>query len=532
MGWEEENRAIQMTAGSSTLALFPSQGLLFVFGRFCASSVLATRLPKNTRNTCERNNRPCIPGSFVQRRKQLQRFANGQNPRNPSHCYIGIYCVASKVTEKALRVAVIGSGGREHALCDTLAQSALCRELFAIPGNAGMTTCAKVVGNIRSDETEKILEFCKHNEVDFVVVGPEIPLVEGLVDQLTRSGIAAFGPHSNAAVLEGSKVWMKQFLKRWNIPTARYECFRNSDLALSYVERQQFPLVIKANGLAAGKGVIIAGDNKTAKEAIVSMLDETVFGSAGSEIVIEEYLQGEELSFFALVDGLTVIPFGSAQDHKRAFDGDKGPNTGGMGAYSPSPLCTKALESEIIQTVVKPTVQGMMEEGRPYRGILYCGLMLTKDGPKVLEYNVRFGDPECQVICPRLKSDLLQVLYRVAIGETKDLHVEWNDNLWSLVVIMASKGYPGTYKRGSVIRHLQQASNIQGVKIYHSGTDLSSAGEWIATGGRVLGITGIGNSIQQAREKAYSAVEQIDWPEGFYRKDIGWKCLHLEGSNR
>ncbi|GJD11579.1 Phosphoribosylamine--glycine ligase, chloroplastic [Galdieria sulphuraria] len=521
-----------MTAGSSLLALlFPCQSLSFVSGISSVSSLLDIRSlsPNNVRNY-QRQLRGVV--SFAQKIKQTRRSSIVQTPGNGLPRFIWIYCVASDSVKKALHVAVIGSGGREHALCDTISQSPMCNKLFAIPGNAGMRACAVVVENIHPHETEKIVEFCKHNEVDFVIVGPEIPLVEGLVDKLTRAGIAAFGPHSNAAILEGSKVWMKQFLKRRNIPTAQYECFRNSQLAKSYVNKQQFPLVIKANGLAAGKGVIIAEDRTTANQAIVSILDDTMFGSAGSEIVIEEYLQGEELSFFALVDGLTVIPFGSAQDHKRAFDQDLGPNTGGMGAYSPSPLCTESLENDIIQNILKPTVQGMMEEGRPYRGILYCGLMLTKDGPKVLEYNVRFGDPECQVICPRLKSDLLQVLYKVATGDTKDLDIEWHKNLWSLVVIMASQGYPGAYQKGTVIQHLQEASNIDGVKIYHSGTDLSSKGEWIATGGRVLGITGIGNSIQQARDKAYSAIEQIHWPQGFYRKDIGWKCLHIETSGR
>ncbi|GJQ13019.1 hypothetical protein GpartN1_g4810.t1 [Galdieria partita] len=513
-----------MTAGSSILA----PCLSFVAGISSVSSLLDIRslVPNRQRN----KNSGFVP--FAPKVKRSRVLSGSHTRRNLSPCFIRIYCVASDAVETALHVAVIGSGGREHALCDSIAQSPLCNKLFAIPGNAGIRACARVVENIQSHETEKIVEFCKQNKVNFVVVGPETPLVEGLVDKLTEAGIAAFGPHSRAALLEGSKVWMKQFLKKWKIPTARYECFRSSQLAKSYVEKQQFPLVIKANGLAAGKGVIIAEDKTTADQAIVSMLDETVFGSASTEIVIEEYLKGEELSFFALVDGLTVVPFGSAQDHKRAFEQDLGPNTGGMGAYSPSPLCTEALENEIIQTILNPTVQGMMKEGRPYRGILYCGLMLTKDGPKVLEYNVRFGDPECQVICPRLKSDLLQVLYKVATGRTKDLKIEWNDNLWSLVVIMASQGYPGAYKKGTVIQHLEEASKIKGVKIYHSGTDLSPTGEWIATGGRVLGITGIGHSIQQARDKAYAAIEQIQWPQGFYRKDIGWKCLNLETGSR
>ncbi|KAK4525875.1 hypothetical protein GAYE_SCF17G3784 [Galdieria yellowstonensis] len=515
-----------MSAGSALWAPFwwsPGQSLSFVL----LSSVgitCARRSRSGSKSIC--SSKPCQTFISSKTRKQWRPGFSGYTRRNRSTCWIRTFCLVSSVSNKGLHVAVIGSGGREHALCDTIAQSPLCKNLFAIPGNAGMRNCARLE-NIQPHETDKILEFCKLHEVDLVVVGPEVPLVEGLVDKLVGAGIAAFGPHSNAAILEGSKVWTKKFLKKWNIPTAQYECFRSSDLAKDYVARQccKFPIVIKANGLAAGKGVVIAEDEKTANDAIVSILDETIFGSAGSEIVIEEYLQGEELSFFALVDGSTVVPFGSAQDHKRAFDQDTGPNTGGMGAYSPSPLCTKALESNIMQNILLPTVRGMMEEGRPYRGILYCGLMLTNDGPKVLEYNVRFGDPECQVLCPRLKSDLLQVLYKVAIGDTKDLHVEWKDDLWSLVVIMASRGYPGSYQKGTVIQHLEQASKTEGVKIYHSGTDLSPTGEWIATGGRVLGITGVGNSIQQARDRAYAAIEQIHWPQGFYRKDIGNKCL-------
>eukprot|EP00871_Galdieria_phlegrea_P003513 jgi/Galph1/4162/GphlegSOOS_G2802.1 len=444
-----------------------------------------------------------------------------KHPCRPS--FLWIQCTG---LEKSLSVVVIGSGGREHALCDAISQSPYCKQLFALPGNAGMRSCAQVVEHIQSTDFEDIARFCREKEIDFAVIGPETPLVHGLVDRLGHESIVAFGPNEKAAILEGSKVWMKHFLKQWNIPTAKFECFRDSSLAKKYLKEQSFPVVIKANGLAAGKGVIIAEDLQTAEEAIDSMLEKAVFGSAGSEVVIEEYLQGEEMSFFALVDGIHVIPFGSAQDHKRALDNDQGPNTGGMGAYSPSPLCTEELQEQIMKDIIVPTARGMVQEGRPYRGILYCGLILTKNGPKVLEYNVRFGDPECQVLCPRLESDLLHVLYQVAVGETHKLNIEWKRNVWSLVVIMASKGYPGSYQKGTIIRHLEEAGRTDGVKIYHSGTSICpTTGEWIATGGRVLGITGIGNTIREAKARAYEATEKIDWPQGFYRKDIGWRCL-------
>ena len=424
-----------------------------------------------------------------------------------------------------MRVLVVGSGGREHALAWAIAASPLVDRLYCAPGNAGIAEEAECVP-IGVMDTAGLLAFCKKAAIDFVVVGPEAPLVGGLVDALEAEGIAAFGPTAAAAALEGSKAFMKDFCAREGIPTAAYRRFRDAEAAKAHVAGHGAPVVVKADGLAAGKGVIVALTIAEANDAIDAMLGAGRFGMAGAEIVVEDFLAGEEASFFALVDGATALPLAAAQDHKRAFDGDTGPNTGGMGAYSPAPCVTQAVEGAVMERIILPTVRAMARDGRPFKGVLYAGLMLTKTGPYLLEYNVRFGDPECQALMMRLKSDLLPALIAVRDGVLNDVDLRWYEET-ALCVVMAARGYPDDPLRGSEIRGLAAVASDPDVKIFHAGTRREPApaqeggGRLIADGGRVLGVAALGADIIAARARAYAAIDRIEWPEGFCRRDIG-----------
>lgn len=421
-----------------------------------------------------------------------------------------------------MKILVVGSGGREHALCWKIAQSPRCEKLYCVPGNAGISDVAEC-SDIAAEDLDGILEFAKSHAIDLVVVGPEIPLVAGLVDKLQDAEIKAFGPDSKAAILEGSKGYMKDMFARYNIPTAAYGRFTDRETAVAYVKDQGAPIVVKADGLAAGKGVTVCETVEQAIDAIDAAMNDAVFGDAGAELVIEEFLDGEEVSFFALVDGETALPLISAQDHKQVFDGDRGPNTGGMGAYSPSPLVTDEMVETIMSTIIQPTIDGMASEGRPFCGVLFAGLMVTDGEIKVLEYNVRFGDPECQVLMARLKSDLVEVLEAATDGHLDDLDLQWR-NQAALTVVMAAQGYPGDYEKGSVIGGLETADTLPGVMVFHAGTK-AQEGVVLANGGRVLGVTAIGDDVKAAQTLAYSAVDGIDWPGGFCRRDIGWRAV-------
>jgi phosphoribosylamine--glycine ligase len=422
-----------------------------------------------------------------------------------------------------MRVLVVGSGGREHALCWSIAASPLCDKLFCAPGNAGIAQEAECVA-IAVDDVAGIVDFAKRERIDFVVVGPELPLVLGLVDRLGEAGIKAFGPSARAAALEGSKAFMKDLCAKYGIPTAAYGRFTAADDAKLFIRERGAPIVVKADGLAAGKGVIIATSIAEAEAAVDAMLTGGQFGAAGAEVVVEEFLQGEEASFFAITDGETALPLASAQDHKRAHDGDRGPNTGGMGAYSPAPVVTEALAADVMDRIIRPTIAAMAAEGRPFKGVLYAGLMLTADGPKLLEYNVRFGDPECQALCVRLMSDLLPALIAAADGVLRSFQLRWYDKA-ALTVVMAAKGYPDSYQKGTEIRGLEKAAALPDVTVFHAGTKRSDDGRLLANGGRVLNVTATGGTIAEAQKRAYEAVDLIDWPEGFCRRDIGWRAV-------
>ena len=417
-----------------------------------------------------------------------------------------------------MRVLVVGSGGREHALCWAIGASPLCDALFCAPGNAGIANEAECVA-IAADDIDGLLAFCRESAIDFVVVGPEAPLVAGLVDRLEAAGIKAFGPTAAAAELEGSKAFMKDLCARHGIPTAAYARFADPDAAKAHIAEQGAPIVVKADGLAAGKGVVVAASEDAALAAVDAALVEQAFGAAGAEVIIEECLTGPEVSVFALVDGTNVLPLAAAQDHKRAYDDDRGPNTGGMGAFSPSPLLDDALQARVMEEIIRPTVSAMATEGRPYKGVLYAGLMLTPDGPKLLEYNVRFGDPECQVLMARLKSDLLPALMASRDGVLANVDLRWHD-MAAVCVVMATEGYPGAYRKGDPIRGLEDAGAIGAVTVFHAGTKVGPDGEVLANGGRVLGVTATGGDIPAAREAAYAAIDRIDWPGGFCRRDI------------
>ncbi len=427
-----------------------------------------------------------------------------------------------------MHVLLLGSGGREHALAWKVAASPLVTKLWCAPGNAGIAREAECVALDITDHAA-VIDFCKANAVELVVVGPETPLAAGIVDDLSRAGIKAFGPGKQAALLEGSKGFTKALCTEFGIPTGAYGCFTNAADALSHVRARGAPIVVKADGLAAGKGVVVAMTLAEAEAAIAMMFDGA-FGKAGSEVVIEEYLTGREISFFALSDGETSIPLASAQDHKRAFDHDQGPNTGGMGAYSPTPFVTSAIHAEIMARIILPTVAGMKARGTPFRGVLYAGVMLTAEGPKLFEYNVRFGDPECQVLMLRMMSDIVPAMLAVCDGQLKNFDVRWFEES-ALTVVMAAKGYPGEYAKGTPIDGLDDAAKVEGVEIFHAGT-VARDGQILANGGRVLNVCASGKTVAEAQQRAYAAVERIKWPEGFCRRDIGWQAVEREKAQK
>ncbi|MFT5182434.1 MAG: phosphoribosylamine--glycine ligase [Alphaproteobacteria bacterium] len=420
-----------------------------------------------------------------------------------------------------MRVLVVGGGGREHALCWAISASPLCDALYCAPGNAGIAQDAECVP-IAADDIETLVRFATENAIDFVVVGPEVALCLGLVDRLAEVGIKAFGPSAAAAQLEGSKGFMKDLCAKYGIATAAYGRFTDAAAAKAYIEKTGAPIVVKADGLAAGKGVTVAQSVDEALTAVDAAMTDSAFGQAGRELVIEEFMAGEELSFFVLVDGKTALPLVGAQDHKAVGDGDTGPNTGGMGAYSPAPALTEALQAEIMERIIAPTVEGMAAEGAPFKGVLYAGLMLTEEGPKLLEYNVRFGDPECQVLMLRLRSDILPALLASCDGVLDTFNLRWSDDA-ALTVVMAANGYPGAYAKGSEIRGLDAIGPDEAI-VFHAGTKIED-GSLRANGGRVLNVTASGATIGEAQAKAYAALDRIDWPEGFCRRDIGWRAV-------
>ncbi|MEM1133614.1 MAG: phosphoribosylamine--glycine ligase [Pseudomonadota bacterium] len=418
-----------------------------------------------------------------------------------------------------MNILLIGGGGREHALCWKLAQSSNVTKIFAAPGNPGMAEDAGCV-SLDVGDHQAVVSFCAEKAIDLVVIGPEAPLVDGLADSLRAADIAVFGPSAAAAQLEGSKAFTKALCDEANIPTAAYVRASNIAEARAALSSFSLPVVIKADGLAAGKGVIIAETAEEAENAIGHMFAGG-FGEAGAEVVIEEFLVGEEASFFALTDGETVVPFGTAQDHKRVGDGDIGPNTGGMGAYSPAPVLTEALQAEVVERIIKPTVKAMATRGTPYSGVLYAGLMLTTDGPKLIEYNCRFGDPECQVLMMRLESDLAALMLTIAEGQLAEADAPVFADKSAITVVMAAKGYPGTPEKGAPLDDLDHAE-ARGAKVFHAGTKVQD-GQLVANGGRVLNVTATGDTLAQAREDAYDVLEMIDFPGGFWRSDIGWR---------
>ena len=425
-----------------------------------------------------------------------------------------------------MKVLVVGSGGREHALCWAISASPLCDALYCAPGNAGIAAEAECVP-IAAEDFDGLIAFARENAIDLVVVGPEAPLVAGLVDRLAAAGIRAFGPTQAAAALEGSKGFAKDLCAKYAIPTAAYRRFTEYEAAASYIRAQGAPIVVKADGLAAGKGVTVAGSVEEALAAAEDALSGRAFGRSGAEIVVEEFMQGEEVSVFALCDGSSALMLAAAQDHKAAYDGDKGPNTGGMGAYSPCPVMTDALAAEVERTIVRPTVAAMKAEGRPFTGILFAGLMITAAGPKVVEFNVRFGDPECQVLMMRLRSDLLPALVAACDGVVDSFDLRWYAET-ALTVVMAPKGYPGSYEKGTEIRGVEAADAEDGVKVFHAGTARTADGRLVASGGRTLNVTALGGSVPDAQRRAYAAIDKIDWPGGFFRRDIGWRALARE----
>jgi len=423
-----------------------------------------------------------------------------------------------------MNILILGSGGREHALAWKMAASPLTDKLYCAPGNAGIAQEAECVPLDIGDHAA-VIAFCKEKKVDFVVVGPEVPLCAGIVDDLEGAGIKAFGPTKWAARLEGSKGFTKDLCKANNIPTAAYERFKSAGPAKDYVRKTGAPIVVKADGLAAGKGVVVAETVQEA-EAAIDMMFGGGLGAPAWEIVIEECLVGEEASFFALCDGETAIQLASAQDHKRVGDGDKGPNTGGMGAYSPAPIMTEAMNKRVMDEIIYPTVRALARAGAPYKGVFFAGLMITKDGPKLIEYNVRFGDPECQVLMLRMMSDLVPALLAARDGQLKNFDLRWYPDA-ALTVVMAAKGYPGAYDKGSVIEGLDAAAQVEGAEIFHAGTK-SDGTKILANGGRVLNICARGKTVREAQARAYQAVDRIKWPDGFCRRDIGWRAIERE----
>jgi phosphoribosylamine--glycine ligase len=423
-----------------------------------------------------------------------------------------------------MNILLLGAGGREHALAWKIAASPLLTKLWCAPGNAGIAREAECVALDVADHAA-VIAFCKANKVDLVVVGPEAPLAAGIVDDLASAGIKAFGPSKAASQLESSKGFTKDLCRDNNIPTAAYERFRDAAKAKAYSAARGAPIVIKADGLAAGKGVVVAMTLDEANAAIDMMLGGG-FGAAGAEAVVEEFLEGEEASFFVLCDGDNALPLAAAQDHKRAYDGDQGPNTGGMGAYSPAPVFTDAIQQRTMAEIILPALRAMKAKGMPYKGVLFAGLMITKDGPKLIEFNARFGDPETQVLMLRMMSDIVPALLASVDGQLKHFDLRWYPDS-ALTVVMAAKGYPGDYARGTEIRGLDEAAKVEGVEIFHAGTK-AEGDKILANGGRVLNITAMAASVGEAQRRAYEAIDRIDWPEGFCRRDIGWQAVKRE----
>lgn len=422
-----------------------------------------------------------------------------------------------------MNILVVGSGGREHALCWKIAQSPLCDKLYCAPGNAGIMGVAECLP-IMAEDISGLLAACKTYNIDFVMIGPEQPLALGLADALRDAGILCFGPSKAAAQLESSKGFMKDLVAKAGVPTAAYARFRNAEQAKAYVRAQGAPIVVKADGLAAGKGVTVAQTVDEAIAAIDEAMVGKVFGASGDELVIEEFMVGEEASFFAICDGITALPFAAAQDHKAVYDGDKGPNTGGMGAYSPAPIVDAAMQNRIMQEIVEPTLRTMRDAGTPFVGVLFAGLMIAAGKPRLIEFNVRFGDPETQAMLPRLKSDLLALLLAASQQKLDNFKLEWHERA-ALTVVMAANGYPATYVKNSLIGGLDKSAKIPNSIVFHAGTALNPSGDVIATGGRVLGVTAWANTIAAAQQRAYQAVDTIHWPEGFCRRDIGWRAV-------
>ncbi len=421
-----------------------------------------------------------------------------------------------------MKVLVIGSGGREHALAWKIARSPRVSKVFCAPGNAGIEETAEVV-DLSASDIEGLARFADKNRIDLTVVGPELPLTMGIVDLFEERGLRIFGPSKAASELEGSKAFSKAAMKRHGIPTAAYETFDSREPALACIEKMGAPVVVKADGLAAGKGVTVARTVEEAKKAVEMMMVNKAFGSAGDRLVIEEFMEGEEASYLVFSDGENILPMPASQDHKAVYDGDRGPNTGGMGAYSPAPVVTGEMEERILNEIIHPLLRGMASEGRPYRGILYAGLMITEEGPKVVEFNVRFGDPECQPIIMRMKGDIIPVIEAAIDGRLDSAEMEWDDRA-AVCVVMASKGYPGSYEKGKVITGLEEVKAMDDVFVFHAGT--ARKGERIVTsGGRVLGVTALGEGIGDAIKRAYDAVGRIHWDGVYFRKDIGRKAL-------
>ena len=420
-----------------------------------------------------------------------------------------------------MNILILGSGGREHALAWAIKQNPKCDRLICAPGNAGMAEIAECAA-LNIEDGGAVVTFAEENTVDFVVIGPEAPLAAGVADRLREAGILCFGPSQAAARLEASKGFTKEICDACGAPTAGYARFDDAEAAKAYIRDQGAPIVVKADGLAAGKGVIVAMDLDSALSAIDDMFGGE-FGAAGAEVVIEEFMEGEEASFFVLCDGESVLPLGTAQDHKRVDEGDTGPNTGGMGAYSPAPVMTDEVTAKALEEIVKPTVAEMARRGTPYQGVLYAGFMIKDGQPRLVEYNVRFGDPECQVLMMRLGAQVLDLLLACAEGELGEARVNWAED-HAMTVVMAAKGYPGSYEKGSVIGGLEDLPEDSNHMVFHAGTR-ELDGRIIANGGRVLNVTARGASLQEARDRAYEMIGKIDWPEGFYRRDIGWRAL-------
>jgi len=421
-----------------------------------------------------------------------------------------------------MKVLVVGGGGREHALVWKIAQSPRVSKVFCAPGNAGISEQAMIV-SIKANDLNALLEFALKEKIDLTVVGPEDPLTRGIVDLFESKGLTIFGSNQKAAEIEGSKAFAKEMMRKYRIPTAYYEIFETPKEAISYIHRQGTPIVVKADGLAAGKGVIVC---KTVEEAIQSVeriMVEKMFGEAGNRVVVEEYLVGEEASYIAFTDGKSILPLASSQDHKPVFNRDEGPNTGGMGAYSPAPVVTDEVHERILEKILRPIIQGMAEEGRPYKGVLYAGLMIDNGHPKVLEFNARFGDPETQPVLMRMKGDIVPILEACIQGNLSQYQIEW-DRRASVCVVMASKGYPGDYEKGKIIEGLKEVSQMRDVFVFHAGTAYSD-GKMVTNGGRVLGVTGLGEDIPRAIERTYQAVKKISWNGVHYRTDIGQKAL-------